>query len=232
MCKSNGNLSIKTASHLIFVSLLLFILQGCIGPKGNIVTKIDDEFSLPGHWKHKRTDAYHGYCTRQGDTLFYNRKNLSESENLSPILDFNQAFRSYHYEFFFDFIFFDKKLRRLYRDSVKIDSVRLLTDNVKLILPCKGCNSYAGITFRGQHYLYPHSLPQDLVDIMQIFDVYEKEKPGEYFIIHIPGSAEYPSMAQLAIPDKDSVIHFRLVSDKARRKQFEILRGIVFHRAK
>lgn len=75
---------------------------------------------------------------------------------------FVKAFRNYHYTKFFDFIHIDKKVQKLFRDSVRIMEVMPIAAGSDL--NCKNCNRKALLKFKNTNYPYAYVVSKELDD--------------------------------------------------------------------
>jgi hypothetical protein len=130
----------------------------------------------------KTATVFHGYkleCARckfiqSGNTLIIhnnqgNKTTLYKEEPLFYKLSMEEyvinSFHNYHYAKFFDKIFLDAKLHKLYRDSITISSVKKI---IKGEDPnCKSCNLEATVTFREYNLPYGLNIPEDQIASFQ-----------------------------------------------------------------
>lgn len=171
-----------TLRFLLF-SLVFLGLLSCARNKLQKTTLVFSNVVIPGNWACSETSDLlpkEAVCRQKNDTLHILQGKPENLENKSAYIDFLMAFRHYHFETFFDYTFLDKKVKRLYRDSITIDTMLTYQNNMSVVIPCFGCNVVAKITFRNQKYLVPHLLSDQLLHYFEHYNQTFSAKPNQY----------------------------------------------------
>jgi hypothetical protein len=165
---------LSPAHRFLLFSLVFLGSLSCSRNKLHKTTMVFSSVGIPGEWACSVTSDLlpkEAVCCQKNDTLHILQGKPENLENKSAYIDFLMAFRHYHFETFFDYVFLDKKVKRLYRDSITIDTMLTYQNNMSVVMPCFGCNVVAQITFRNQKYLVPHLLNSQL---LQYFEHYNQ----------------------------------------------------------
>ncbi|MFZ1703620.1 MAG: hypothetical protein WAT79_04705 [Saprospiraceae bacterium] len=168
---------------LLFFGILIF--SSCFKIPKPSTTTVDNLFMLPGQWT-CISYADSGICWSGKDSLQYHLRSPGDGNGYSPAQEFYLAFQTTTYEKFFDFIFFDQKLRRLYRDSVVIRQILPYDENKKRLFPCGDCNGIADINFLNNHYMVPFKAASYLMNHLNMYDFIEKRDHQYYTSIFLP----------------------------------------------
>ena len=220
------------------LSTLLFIfviggLYSCYVKNNRQTTKVGHLFDIQGKWAVKAARSENGiagYCHRGGDTLFFSKKPVSGTQLESPALDYLFAFRSYHHTTFFEYIFLDKKLNRLYRDSIIVDTVYKYEGQKGLVYPCRGCNAVADIRFRLSSYLVPHSLEPHLMKRLESFMFIQKTTFKGHLSTYYPKDGTSGDVGcQFVSSSMDSVLQIDYHSLSPVIEKLNVLSGLIFH---
>ncbi|MDF1696456.1 MAG: hypothetical protein P1U56_11510 [Saprospiraceae bacterium] len=98
-------------------------------------------------------------------TMVYDYGKFSNAGPLTPIEEFTRSFDTYHHIKFFEDRMIDPKVYKIFLDSVEINTVRLKTQEDKLMFPCTPCNTTAELTFMGETYLFPTTLSESQLNM-------------------------------------------------------------------
>lgn len=172
-------------SITIYLSFILLLVSTttCSTKSTQQTTVVFSNILIPGSWicnESKDTLNKRALCRHGKDSLTIVQDKFENLENKSAYIDFLMAFRHYHFETFFDYIFLDKKVKRLYRDSITIDTIIKHQNHMSTAIPCYGCNIVAQITFRNQKYAIPHQLNSQLLLYFEQYKQTFTHKPGQY----------------------------------------------------
>lgn len=210
---------------ILWLMLAFITFQGCKTP----ITIVDKQISLPGEWicqtqpNINNIDTYD--CVQKRDTIVIQHAKDIMLINKNPVLDFAYAWKTYHSEPFFDAIFFDKKVRALYRDSIEVISVYEYNNQKDLIMPCVRCNGFAEIKFRRNYYKVPHRFSDEMLNIIKSYDrtIYFDDKYLESTIF-ISKNSVLPSFIQ--IQSSNGLYLITLTTKKRSENQFKLFRKI------
>lgn len=227
----------KCTIHGILSGLLFIILIcgfcSCFVKNNRHTTTVGHLFDVRGKWEVKAEQSKNGisgYCHHGGDTLFFSKKSVSDTRLESPALDYLSAFRNYHHTTFFDYIFLDKKLNSLYRDSITVDTVYKYERQKGLVYPCRGCNAVANIRFRQSSYRVPHTLDPDLMKRLDTFIFVQKTTAKGHLSTYYPKDGITGHVGcQFMYSSMDSVLQLDYHSLLPVKKKLNVLSDLIFH---
>jgi hypothetical protein len=114
---------------------------------------------------------------------------------------FRNAFYAYHYNSFFDKVYLDSKVKKIFRDSVTILDVVPKTTGLDLMFSCENCNVVATLKFKKKVFYFPVQMADNVLELSSQFtfnlddpnktafrSLNEDHKGGVYFG-HSPNSA-------------------------------------------
>ena len=104
-------------------------------------------------------------------SLSYDYGFYSNSEPESMTESFSKSFYAYYSSKFFDAIFFDNRMREIFKDSVQIMKVDNQIVDEKYIINCKDCNATAYLKFNDITFLYPFIVNDKVVMNQRKFDI-------------------------------------------------------------
>ncbi len=132
--------------------------------------------SLP--WQKISEDADHITYTHKKDTLTIFQHPHSINFPLPPKWQFKNAFNAVFYNDFFDRIYLDDKVKRIFKDSVAVDTViRKNQFNGSLMFDCDPCNVVGQLQFKGSKFYYPATLGTTIEETIHryLFDIIDEE---------------------------------------------------------
>jgi hypothetical protein len=217
----------------IFIFLISFLhllnLSSCCIYKTVRKTEISGTFSISGNWKcsdDKKNDIVSGVCTCKKDSLFYTSADNGMLENLSPTVDFYIGFKSIHFEKFFDQIYFDKKLRYAYRDSVFVTDIFEPNDSISAVYPCKNCNAMIQFKFLSSTYIMPYTFTDKMNERINNYHFYEKKSENFFHSTFISKNNQGKSGCQITNNKFFNTTHIYIQSNSPTEKIRAILSGI------
>src|SRR5690606_20333292 len=89
--------------------------------------------------------------------------------------EFALSFKGYYHNNFFESIYFDKKLYKMYRDSVEIINIEKNLNLLNTVIDCKPCNAVAQLKFRKTDYYFPFTVDTSLVNILDDYHFHHIE---------------------------------------------------------
>jgi len=105
----------------------------------------------------------------------YDYGKFSNPGPITPKEEFRRTFDNYHHLRFFEYRMIDKKVYKLFLDSVDVVEVRPKRADDTPFFECKTCNIMAEITFKGDTYFFPVTLSEKQLD-QSDYSVSFKEK--------------------------------------------------------
>jgi len=76
---------------------------------------------------------------------------------LTPQEEFSQQFRGYYYQKFFEKVYLDEKVYKIFIDSVKLLAITPYSDTTDYLFNCASCNASARLKFKNKIYNIPYS---------------------------------------------------------------------------
>ena len=83
---------------------------------------------------------------------------------------FRDAFNAYHFNKFFDQVFMDPKVKKIFRDSVQIMEVVPIPDIVAQNNECSNCNAVAKLKFKKKIFDYHYQVDNNKILMHQKYD--------------------------------------------------------------
>lgn len=209
--------------------VFLLSINSCTVMKAKKKTDINGIFSVSGKWQclnKVENGIASGVCTCKKDTLLYTGAKDVSLENLSPAVDFYIGFKTIHFEKFFDQIYFDKKLRYAYRDSVFVTNIHESNERIQGIYPCKNCDVMVEFTFLSNTYFMPYTFSDELEEKFNAFVYHEKRTPNYFHSIFINKSDKGISGCQFTSKAFSVNTHIYLKSNRSPQAIQHILCGI------
>lgn len=120
-------------------------------------------------------DSKVGTIKCENVTFGYDYGKYSYPGPLTTIEEFKNSFDSYYHIKFFEDRMIDKKVYKLFLDSVKVIDVRAKKDDDKLMYACDPCNTTAELTFMGDTYLFPTTMGENQFNNDNFTVDYKKE---------------------------------------------------------
>lgn len=134
----------------------------------NIQPSSNHLFSIMGNCKFSKLqgiDSEIGLVKCGNTELKYEFGRYSSTGPISDTEKFKMAFRGKYYVDFFEKIYIDSKLYKLYMDSVQIIRIDTLkVHNKSLLFDCSSCNRLAILKFRKSWFKFPFYSNQALSD--------------------------------------------------------------------
>ncbi|MBK9256928.1 MAG: hypothetical protein IPM42_15710 [Saprospiraceae bacterium] len=100
---------------------------------------------------------------------------------LSPKEEFNQLFKGYYYHKFFEKVYLDEKVHKLFIDSVQLIKLTPFQYDKEYLFNCPGCNAAASLKFKNKIYEIPYNSTIDPANdnqylfTLDTFDIYERK---------------------------------------------------------
>jgi len=145
---------------ILLVGLICFFISCSIKPsQDKLKTNVDDIFFIEGICTFDSAasmDSITGIIQCVDIVLRYNYSKFNSSGPVTEEEEFKNAFRGNYHVKFFEKIYMDSKLNRMFIDSVAIKNIQPIgQSNFNLLFPCSSCNKIALLTFRNRSYFYP-----------------------------------------------------------------------------
>ncbi|MFZ1749645.1 MAG: hypothetical protein WAU01_05620 [Saprospiraceae bacterium] len=103
-------------------------------------------------------------CT--GHELRYHTGTGSDTGPFTELEEFRLAFKGNYFAKFFEKIYIDSKLYRMFRDSVEVLHVTSKSDFLKDgLFDCSVCDRVGVLSFRGRLYYYPYYIPKNIDEL-------------------------------------------------------------------
>lgn len=138
----------------------------------------------------------------------YSERNFSGPETLDEYI--LKIFRSYHYLNFFDKIHIDKKVQKLFRDSVSIDKINLMPENFEK--ECKNCNYLLLLKFKQTTYPYEIYLAESLIESLNSKSVEKIQQSGINFKFYETAEIRGAYISKMNSKRSDKKLSLKLTS--------------------
>lgn len=119
-------------------------------------------------------DSNVGYIISRKTKMAYDLGPYSAPGPLTPEETFRNEFDAYHHTKFFEKVMIDKKVYKIFLDSVKIVDVRAKTTDDELFFECDPCNAVAELVFKKRTFIYPTNMSDNLLNLDDITFKFEE----------------------------------------------------------
>lgn len=118
------------------------------------------EFSAPIGFQLINDNApYQQLINGKGDTIIVFQDNGYPTPT-SLEWSFRNAFYAYHYNKFFDQVYMDPKVKKIFRDSVKIIEIITEIEKDEMKKGCSNCNAIAKLQFKKKVFDFPYQMDE------------------------------------------------------------------------
>lgn len=197
-----------------FILIIFTLISACSVSKKN--KKVDcvkfDVFEICSpdikHFKNNDLDSLKEIITFSNLTIESDISNngFSGPETLEEYI--LKIFRSYHYLSFFDKIHIDKKVQKLFRDSVSIDKISKMPENFEK--ECKNCNYLLLLKFKKTIYPYEIYLAESLTETLNSNSVEIIQQEGINFKFYETSEIRGAYISQIKSKRKDKKLSLKL----------------------
>jgi len=157
--------------NIILLAVTTAVLLGCKSSKKLQASGFENElFAIAnvsgcteGH-SGDVVDSQVGKIVCKEAVLSYDYGRYGPKGPMTAVETFDQSFKNYHYSKFFELTHIDKKLYKVFTDSVSVIAVQPAADiTEKTLYECSTCNAVATIDFLGKRWYYPTTVHADML---------------------------------------------------------------------